>query len=285
MARVQFRVEDSVYGSLGLPANPMTNIRQQVEPPPGPLKDFLTSVGYPFSGDRAAFLTARVSKDIFELGDLSLFSAFDQVTFGVPTLAGALRNYMSYYYSSPRIDAAVQGSGVTVQSYGVKTPGASGHVDLGLATNNQRFTLNSACVWAYIEEADPTPNTPLIGRGGSGSDVIRLYPNSHATLVQAIGRLNSPTGISGFYSGSPLGFWLLQRTGASSIELWHNEDLVASANDNAATELAPAIMLGRNSGSYGAFGVSSFGHGRALSASERDRLRKLCAMHSAVLKA
>ena len=72
MSTVRFQRVGQVAGA-SYPANPLTDIRQVVEPPAGPHRDFLTSLGWPFSGDaRAAYRTTCLSRTYFELQDAGL---------------------------------------------------------------------------------------------------------------------------------------------------------------------------------------------------------------------
>ncbi|MET3925926.1 hypothetical protein [Devosia sp. 2618] len=273
----------SAPGNIG---NPLTNIRPMIPPPEqGDHRQLLNALGYPFSGFAdAPFRTTRISRTWAELRAAGLFSALDLACFRTGATAGSLIDFVPGGAAA----AVVSGGGV-IYDHGIKTVAAnSSFLTLygGSQPIRSQYSLNSACVWAWLEDAGAAnTHSDTFLFGNSGGTNLRLAPwFGGSSGSNAIGRINGTSQVVGSRSGlARTGFWLLQRVSATRVELYHNDDLIASSDANPSTAISDQIWLGRNAATYNDWGLSSFGFGRALNADERAALLRIARGHRNVV--
>lgn len=279
MQRYQFQDIPGRLGSAaGLPANPLTGIEQLVKPPAGAHRDLLVRLGYPWGGvgvGDEAIRTTRLSRTIFALEDAGLLGALDAIFIRAGTLAGNLVNLVP-----GKADATVVG-GVTYNAHGPLTNGIDGYIDLSFGINAHHYSLNSACIFAVLDN-ELSGNGPLIGRISGSSDLMRLYPSTTGDTLSA--RINSEVTLSsGTIPGPNVGVFLVQREDANTVAIYRNGAVIGQSASNASTVVPTNLAIGRNSGTFIAANPAIFGYGRALSSTERSALVSIIQAHMAII--
>lgn len=277
-----FRDVPGSYGDASASPVNLTNIRQEVPPPAaGAHRELLNALGYPFSGDDAAFRTTRMSRNVLDLDASGLTSRLDMACFRTGKKAGSLVNFIRTGRE------AVEGGSLDYDG-GIKTNGVDNSVVMAANRSDlettARYKTNDACFFVCIEEVTELPgeDTPILGGIGAVGNT-RLTPfgiSGQSVAVRINGGANS---ISRSFSGDRRGLWLVQRTSQTNVAVYHNGELFMQGEMNS-TQLPNGLALGREAAHFGDWTVSAFGFGASLNHQQRESLMRIVSAHRAVVK-
>lgn len=176
--------------------------------------------------------------------------------------------------------------GMTFGTLGFEGDGASAYIDTGFnpSTAGGKFSLNGAHFGVYVSDNAGAENLSNVAFGQvSGSNRAVLYPKSLAGGSTAY-RLNSGMTQSFINPkfGQP-GSMLVNRGGANTTRMLHDEDVVHSTNGNPATEgnlPNGNLAVGRLTTSYGGgkYAAWSFGGGLSVSLGRESAVAKALTM-------
>lgn len=278
MTTVRFQRVSTIAGP-SRPLNPATNIRQEVEPPEGPHRDWLAARGWPFAGDpHAAYRTTRLSQTYFDLLDAGLLDALDwlYLSDGL-NVANSMRNWID-----GKADAVSEG--LTMQDGALVTNGVDSYLQLDLAGVAEKYEVFYCSLFAFATETPATGDAtvPLIGTI-SGNDYVRLHRNTSSPRYQL--RINSgiTSGPSYVLENSDWrpGLWGVNRDDRD-VDLMRDGEVLSSTEANASQSIPPQIGVGIGSlgATFGAQQFTAFGGGRNLTAQEWSDLNTILTEHS-----
>lgn len=142
------------------------------------------------------------------------------------------------------------------------------------------FTLNSASFGVFITSARSAGGTALAGGQGGASSTTQLSQPGSGGGTTARGYVSSGGGYAEYAAGEPLaGFLHTQRTSATDLEVYYQDNAAATATVNTNT-LSPAELfvgaanLNGSAGASVSAGFGAFWAGAALSGGEVAALRE-----------
>jgi hypothetical protein len=233
---------------------------------------------YGDSWDAEPVKYASIRRAFMMLDEKGLFSKIQQMCWMAMDESGSLMNWI---VAGP----AATNVGMVLGALGFEGNGVSAYINTGLnpTTAAGAFSRDAAHFGVYLGDNSGNANSgnPAVGLI-SGTNLAVLYPKSLASNGSTAYRLNSATTqtfINPKY-GQP-GFMLVNRGGANTTRMLHDEDVVHSTNSNPSTANANGTLaIGRMTTSYGGgkYVGWTFGGGLSVAAGEEAVMAKACAL-------
>ena len=218
----------------------------------------------PTSGRRAAINTMiagiKADGDWGSLGRLYVFAAED-------SQAARLN------IKDPSESVAFINSPTFTTNRGVTGDGSSAYIDIGEAWDaDGHFTLNSATIWAYINEQNSTGGEPIVGVAAGSTGNVSMTVRASAGNEQF--RINDTTNDALVANtGSKLGSRGMSRNGASDKRGYVNGSETAAFSTSSASVPTQNGAILRSGGSYGNSRVAALFAGSGMSATAIGRVR------------
>lgn len=218
----------------------------------------------PTSGRRAAINTMiagiKADGDWSSLGRLYVFAAED-------SQAARLN------IKDPSESVAFTNSPTFTTDRGVTGDGSSAYIDIGEAWDaDGHFTLNSATIWAYINEQNSTGGEPIVGVAAGSTGNVSMTVRASAGNEQF--RINDTTNDALVANtGSKLGSRGMSRNGASDKRGYVNGSETAALSTSSASVPTQNGAILRSGGSYGNSRVAALFAGSGMSATAIGRVR------------
>lgn len=170
---------------------------------------------------------------------------------------------------------AINNGAVFTPGAGLATDGVSQWISLNMPTTGNKFTLNSACAGVYVTGTPAfASNAPLLTHGGSGSNALRIYPQT--STGQPVFRVNTTASASAAtrVRADCGGFWHVDRPDANTQRLWHDGNKIGEAAVAAAV-IAPNLGIGNVGGTFSPAisNVAAWWYGQSLTDAQREALR------------
>lgn len=173
----------------------------------------------------------------------SVWSLIDEVQlYGAHTQADGLLGWKNV------VNATLVNSPTFTTDRGVAGDGSTSYINTGFqpSTLGVNYTTNSACFGAYFNAGTDTADNAAIACGCSdGSDVSRFYPRRVGDTIRF--GVNQATGASDTTGtvATRLGLTMINRSGASAVEVYRNGSAVTLSATPASTgDVARPFFVG-----------------------------------------
>jgi hypothetical protein len=136
-------------------------------------------------------------------------------------------------------------SGWTFASTGVTPNGISAYMDTTLVPNGN-LSQNDAHATIYSRTNNLLGTQIDLGCGNSGGSNQDLYLSAYYSGLGAISNINGSGFAGGSINTTSLGFFLSQRTAATTTNIYQNNTFIKLNSTNSTTPTSSPIYLGRN---------------------------------------